>query len=62
MRLCVDDDGLVHDMIAENETWCGWSRVWRGGEWRAVRKKERHVVTCLECAAYAADPVRYGLR
>lgn len=62
MALCIDDEGLVHNMIAENETWCGWSRVWKGGQWRVVRRKERRVVTCFECVAYAAAPDRYGLR
>lgn len=53
MMLCADEHGVVHSIISGVETWCGWARVWKGGEWRLVRKKENRVVTCLECVAFA---------
>jgi len=45
-EICRDQEGIVHALSGESDTWCGWSRIWFGGEWPVVRDA---VVTCLAC-------------
>lgn len=48
IQTCKDEHGVVHIGFNDN-TWCGWRRVWEDGEWTLV---ENATVSCLQCIAF----------